>query len=178
MITKRPRGRSLPHAVRIAAVAIGMAACSQAGQPVSEAPTALAYADRVRGALSARNFGQAAEVARTAVIAYPTDPQLYLLAARSEAELGNAGSSAQAFVRSLELGLPDARREFGDAAFSSVRTDDAFSEVRRRLGAAASASARQTAQVSGERLAAGEVEIVDGPDGYVRAGDIVLHTSE
>lgn len=156
-----------------------MVACS----PEPPEPAAQTSADgivaEIQSALDAKNFGQAADQAKAAQAVHPANPAVHLLAAQSEAQLGNAGNAATAFGRAMDSGLENAERELQKAAFDQVRSAPAFQPIRDRLrpAVASASSTQQRPVMDRESVRAGDVEIIeDGSGTYVRAGDIVLDT--
>lgn len=130
----------------------------------------------VRAAIIARNFGEAATLARAAVTNNPEDPEVQLLLARAEALLGNSGNALHALERAVTAGIAKPAEAILDSAFDSLRNDSRFAAIEALVQPAAKVDApmppkRQSAPVS-ERP---EVEIGtrNGKD-YIRAGDIVI----
>lgn len=157
-------------------VAAPSATVQDAPAPTAEAqaPTADVHA-QIKAALDAKNYGQAAELAKAAQASHPTDSQIFLLAATAEAHLGNAGNAATAFQHAIDNGLVDPMKELSDKAFDEVRGSEPFQRIRSRL-VTASAGKTYRARTPVDRIRAGDVEIVEGDHEHIRAGDIVLDT--
>jgi hypothetical protein len=130
----------------------------------------------IRLDLAERNYGSAAAKAKTAQVAFPGEPEVHLVAAQSEALLGNAGNAAAAFQRAMDSGLTDPASALASAAFNGVRGSEPFARLRRDLAAGRQpTSAAGSSTAEGDRIRAGDVEIIaDEAGDYVRAGDVVL----
>lgn len=152
----------------ICAGALVVAGCkfSDDARASASAPSAEAPNDAVRDALAKRNFGEAAELAAKAADADPKNPNLRLMQAKAEAQLGNGGNAARALDQAIALGLPNPVAAAQDSAFDPVRQDPEFVKVAARLqgGALASVSVASTQPA----------EVAIGADGSVRAGDVHL----
>lgn len=130
----------------------------------------------IRLDLADRNYGSAAAKAKTAQVAFPSEPEVHLLAAQSEALLGNAGNAAAAFQRAMDSGLTDPANALAGAAFNGVRGSEPFARLRRDLAAGRQPNpAAGSTAAEGDQIRAGDVEIIADETGdYVRAGDVVL----
>lgn len=171
-------------AVVTALAVLGLAACSpQTEVPiVPEEPVAAASSQHtiqgIRLALADRNYGSAASQAKAAQAAFPTDHEVHLLAAQSEAYLGNAGNSAAAFQRAIDAGLTEPSAALSHVAFDTVRRTEPFARIRASIAPLRSASVLSAPTESNpDRIRAGDVEISSDSSGdYIRAGDVVLDT--
>jgi hypothetical protein len=170
------------RALLTALALVGLAACSPepaattAFEPASASDPIGQRLTAVRLALSDRNYGRAASLARSAQQAFPLDNQVHLLAAQSEAYLGNAGNAASAFQTAIDTGLTEPAYALSHAAFDGVRPTRSFDHIRAELSSAP--SPRQAdASVRPDHIHTGDVEILsDGTGDYIRAGDVVLDT--
>ncbi len=138
--------------------------------------------DAIKAALQARNLGVARDLSRQAQGEFPTDPEVHLARSRIEAEIGNAGDSAAAFLLALDNGLVDPAKALADPVFDPVRDGPAFEPVHRAMadgeqlstGRKSAAPPRVTS-----RLKAGDVEIVETESGAsIRAGDVHLDADD
>lgn len=146
-----------------------LAACSETSGSTSGSITDGLPA--VRAAIVARNYGEAADIARTLVKRTPQDAAAQFELARAEALLGNDGSALDALDAAVRGGLANVSTALADPAFESLRTSDRFAQIEAR----ALPSKRPV-----KRLAAGEgrdaVSITTDADGHetIRAGDVTL----
>lgn len=139
-----------------------------AQQPVS--------ADAIASEIANGNFAQAADMARAATRATPSDPQYFLLLARAEARLGNLGYAVEALDSAFQQGFHDPRGAVNHPDFDKIRGAGAFQQLLRKWaisGAAPTRSATQSAPASVTR--AGDVSIVEqGGRTRIQAGDVVI----
>ena len=180
---KHINGRSLALAFTLAALAVS--GCDRLGSPAGAdgAQGEAAALSGFDGAMTAQNFGQAAQMAAMAQAARPEDPTAHLQRAQAEAAKGDAKASATAFLQALAAELPDAQAALAEPVFDSVRSSQPFRAVKAAMApetpakaAAAASTARKRAPET--RIRAGNVEIIEGPNGgVVRAGDVVLRDS-
>lgn len=129
----------------------------------------------IERAFSRMNYGEAATLAASGQGAFPGDARFHLAAARAQARLGDAEASAFALERAHSAGLGDVQHALADPAFDTVRRHRAFARFATPPRATPT---RGSVTVEPEsRIRAGDVEIIEGPDGdYIRAGDVVLDT--
>lgn len=131
----------------------------------------------VRAAIIARDYPKAAELARKLATDSPKDPAVQFELARGEALAGNAGSAVDALNQALSLGLADAARAIKDPAFESVRADERFAAIERRLNPTATESQPASTPAPANNASAGDVSIDDsGKSSRIQAGDVVLET--
>lgn len=169
-------------AIMVAAALPVLIACSPEPAVDGDVGASVATADLrqtlsgIRLDLADRNYGSAAAKAKTAQATFPGEPEVHLLAAQSEALLGNAGNAAAAFQRAIDSGLTDPANALASAAFNGVRASEPFARLRRDLAAGRQAtSAAGSTTAEGDQIRAGDVEIIADETGdYVRAGDVVL----
>lgn len=134
----------------------------------------------VRAEIVARNFGKAADLARSTVASFPKDPSASFELARAEALAGNQGYALDALDDSISKGLANAAASLKDDAFNSIRSSDRFRALVQKASPAPSGAAapqpRPRPTVSAGRGSSG-VEIYEGNGGTrIRAGDVVLET--
>lgn len=152
--------------------ALLLAGCS--GAQVRDVPTGDTLA-AVRSAIVARNFGDAANSARSLVARQPTDGATNFELARAEALLGNQGAALDALETAVTAGLANVPTALADPAFSSLRDNDRFVALADR------ANPGSATEPAGEHLAAGngadrvEITTRNGRN-IVRAGDVELNT--
>lgn len=154
------------------------AACNKADSPQA-AQGAQATADTllaaVNDSLARMNYGEAARLATDAQAQFPGDYRLHAAAARAQARLGAAETSATALGRAIAAGLPSPAEVLADPAFDLVRNHHAFAPFRARTAVSRSASTDQPTS----HIRAGDVEIIESADGdVIRAGDVVLDTRQ
>ena len=179
------RAHRLALAVTLGALAVS--GCNQLGSPAdaegAQSEKAAPADPSFDAAMAAHNFGQAVQMAALAQAAHPEDPATHLQRAQAEAAKGDAKASATAFLQALAAELPDAKAALAEPVFDSVRNSQPFRAVKAAMApetpaktAPAASTVRQRAPET--RIRAGNVEIVEGPNGgVVRAGDVVLRDS-
>jgi hypothetical protein len=149
--------------------------CDRIGVGFKGAEKAAAHrrtsAEIIKDALAQRNFGEAAKSASAAVQDAPNDPELRLLQAKAEAQLGNGGNAARAFEQAAASGLVDPRRAAQDVAFNPVRDDPAFRTAVAKL----TPLSPTVAPAESSTLRAGDVEIHGDT---IRAGDVVVDSDQ
>jgi Flp pilus assembly protein TadD len=147
---------------------------AQSQPPLSQASASANAASAIRQQLSERNYGQAAQLAATAVSSDPNNPDLHYLHAQAEGYLGNAGNAVAALQRAVVAGLADPPAAFSNPAFDSIRDDAVFQEALGRLSPPA-VNVTQARKRDGSSTRAGDVEIREsGGRETVRAGDVQL----
>ncbi len=150
-----------------AAVLLLVACSGTSGSPggTADGPSA------VRAAIVARNYGQAADLARARVERTPHDAAARFELARAESLLGNDGAALDALDAAVRGGLVDVAGALADPAFERLRASDRFAAIEARA-----LPGRRAVQ----RLTAGEgrdaVSITTDADGreMIRAGDVTL----
>lgn len=125
-----------------------------------------------RSAIVARNYGDAAQIARRLVTRAPRDAAANFELARAEALLGNNGSALDALEAAVNAGLANVPAALTDPAFSSIRTNDRFVILADR---ASPAPADPTTQQISAGNGSDRVEIINSNGrSVVRAGDVEL----
>lgn len=144
-------------------------------QPTGSTSSSAERMNAIRAALVARNFGEAATLARSLVNDAPGDPEAQLLLARAEALLGNIGNAVESLDRAVTAGLANPVEALADPAFSSMRNDSRFVALSARVQPAPMANAPALPKQRATTTDRPEVEIStrDGED-YIRAGDVVI----
>lgn len=154
------------HALLLAAA---LSACSQEKPPQ---PGAVSLSD-VRAAIVARNFSEAADLARRAVAQSPKDPAAQFELARAEALIGNTGRALDALDAAVAAGLPNAAKALEDPALDAIRNDERFSEIARRASPGSADPADGDPRGSG----GDDVSIKNDSSGtHIKAGDVTLDT--
>ena len=147
---------------------------AQSQPPLTQASASANAATAIRQQLVERNYGQAAQLAATAVASDPNNPELHYLHAQAEGYLGNAGNAVAALQKAVVAGLADPLGAFSNPAFDSIRDDGVFQEALGRLSPSA-VSVTQARKHDGSSTRAGDVEIREsGGRETVRAGDVQL----
>ena len=180
MSSKVVRGGSVAVLVAVAVLA-AVAGCSRENEASQSQAVEQPEADlertisNIRTSLAEKNYGEASMLAKSAQVTFPASPDIHLLAAQAEGYLGNSGNAAAAFQRAIDNGLSEPGVALASSAFASVRTSDAFADLRSKLQPTAARTNYRAASNARESIRAGDVEIVeDSSGGYVRAGDVVL----
>lgn len=136
----------------------------------------------VRAEIVQRNFGRAAELARAAVAAAPTDPNAAFELARAEALSGNQGYALDALEQAVNKGLANASTALKDEAFAALRPNSRYKELLRKANPSsksASGGSTEAPRSQGSLSAGGRggVSIQEsGGSTTIRAGDVTLHT--
>lgn len=145
-----------------------LAGCSDLSAPADSDTAGL---PAIRAAIVARNYGEAADLARKLVKRTPSDAAAQFELARAEALLGNGGAALDALELAVRNGLPNVAGALADPAFDTLRQDARFASIE----GIADPGRRPV-----KRIAAGEgrdqVSITTDADGRdtIRAGDVTL----
>lgn len=138
------------------------------------APESTASVEDITSEMTSGNFARAAELAREATAAQPSNPDLFLLLARAEARLGNQGYAIDALNQAFEKGFHDPRGAVNHPDFDKIRGTQAFQSLMKKWGIQASAVPSK-AKPSASVTRAGDVSITEsGGHTRIRAGDIVI----
>lgn len=137
----------------------------------------------IRAEIVQRNFGRAAELARAAMAAFPSDPNTAFELARAEALSGNQGYALDALEQAVTKGLANASTALKDEAFASLRQNARYKALLLKAHPSSkSATSSTSAEVTRPRnyISSGGhhgVEIQEnGSSTTIRAGDVTLHT--
>jgi hypothetical protein len=156
----------------IIATVTGLSACNNQDK-AAEHKQQLTGLPAVRAAIVARNYAEAADLARKEVASRPADPAAQFELARAEALAGNQGRAIDALDLAVRDGLADAARAVEDPAFDALRDDDRFVALVERA-APGSHGGGDNAEVS---RGADAVQIHESAGGtHIRAGDVKLDT--
>ena len=156
--------------------ALGLAACQQepgaTPQDKVAASSSIDEKTPILTAIAARNFGEAAKQARELATTAPSDPEAWLLLARSEALIANQGAALDALDHAVRAGLANAKHALDDPAFDAVRGTERFIAIAQRAFPP-SRPPTSKASVAPHTSRVGHPEVEIGSD-YIRAGDVVI----
>lgn len=162
---------------------VGLSACGQQdSSPQGSATDSVvdargaAPAAVIAEALSSGNYGKAAEAANAALATDPSNPELYFLLARAEARLQNVGSAVKALQASFDSGFHDPRGALNNPDFDGIRDNPIFTAFANGFRPKSQQGSSKTPAAPTSRVTAGNVSIVEGPNGEtsIRAGDLII----
>ena len=154
--------------------ALLLSACDKKTTAPSGVPQAIetpqADASSIAEDISAGNYQIAASNAQKALGVEPHNAELYLLLARSEARLQNAGEAVGALQKSVSEGLHDPRGALNHPDFDGIRTTEAFTNLAARYVEGRSSGSQENT------IQAGDASISEDGHGHshIHAGDIDL----